>query len=100
MNTVRKVLVGLALVALIFAAAAIFKKDSYVGFFYPDAGNLTVDIQSKTTFETLDECRAWAKVQVMENIRTIAVSQKYDYECGKNCRLSGDKPYVCEETLK
>jgi hypothetical protein len=80
---------------------SIFKKDEYIGFFYPDSNNLFYDIQSDQVFEDLDSCRTWVQVQTLENATEILSNNyKPDYECGKNCDISGGKPYVCEETLK
>jgi len=74
-----------------------FKKDTYIGFYYPDASNLTNNIQSNSTFNSLEACRVWIDKQILiYNLDDL----NYDYECGKNCDLSGGKPYICEETLE
>ncbi len=72
-------------------------KDIYVGLYYPDAGNLTEDIKSNSIFNSLEDCRGWIDKQILiHNPNGL----NYDYECGKNCDLSGGKPYICEETVK
>lgn len=68
-----------------------------MGFFYPDVNDLTNDIQSSSTFNSLEACRDW----VDEQAHTYNLGEtEYDYECGKNCDLPGGKSYVCEETLE
>jgi hypothetical protein len=89
----------IAIVLLVWGATTLFKKDSYIGFYYPDASNLFNDIQSDSSFNSLDECRTWANEQ--KSIHNPDGSNQDDYECGKNCNLqNGQKPYVCEETLE
>lgn len=73
------------------------KGDTYIGFYYPDKTNLTMDIQSPITFDSLDDCRDWVDQQIM---KYNPEGTNFDYECGKNCDLSGMKPYICEETLR
>lgn len=85
------------LIAIVWGASILFKKDTYIGFYYPDANDLTNDIQSDGTFESLDACRDWVNKQVSMRNQD---NSNYDYECGKNCDISGGKPYVCEETLE
>lgn len=95
-----------ALTAAILAIAVWFaydqlKPDVYVGFFYPDANNLLIDVMSDGQFSSMDECRAWVNVMALERQSEIAAHGiGYDYECGKNCDLSGGKPFICEETLR
>lgn len=73
------------------------QKDEYLGFYYPDANNLSEDISSVATFDSLELCRDWVdeQISIFNPDRT-----GYDYECGKNCDISGGKPYICEETLE
>src|SRR5215216_3938911 len=97
MRIVKILLLIVIIVAAIWAFGAVFKKSTYVGFYYPDANNLFNDIQSETSFDSLDACRDWVDEQVSIYNPT---GSGYDYECGKNCDLSGGKPYVCEETLE
>ena len=96
MRKYKKVIVLILIVAGVVFLFNLFKKDQYIGFYYPDAGNLINDIQSPTTFDSIDVCRNW--------IYSVANDRKdgnYDYECGKNCKLqNGQKPYICEETLE
>ncbi len=91
----KKIFILILILLFAFVVFNIFKKDKFIGFYYPDINNLTNDIQSPTVFDSLDSCRNW--------VYSIAGSRKdenYDYECGKNCKLqNGQKPYVCEETL-
>lgn len=74
-----------------------FNKDTYVGFYYPNASNLTNNIQSKISYDSLDACREWVNEQISIYNPT---DSNYDYECGKNCDVSGSEPYICEETLE
>lgn len=92
------ILLGL-LVVIILGASTLLKKDSYTGFYYPAANDLTNDIQSLSSFETLEACRDWADAQT--SIYNPDRANLDDYECGKNCKLQdGQKPYICEETLQ
>jgi hypothetical protein len=84
-------------IILFWVTSTYLKKDEYTGFYYPDAGNLTYDIESSGTFDSLEACRDWVDEQV--TIYNLDDSS-YDYECGKNCDLSNGKPYICEETLE
>ncbi len=101
MTKVQKISVSLSLLLLGSALYLIFKPDVYIGFFYPDSNNLTFDITSEETFTSIYECRAWAELMALDNATLILENGfNSDYECGKNCDLSGGKPYVCEETLQ
>jgi hypothetical protein len=73
------------------------QKDEYLGFYYPDANNLSEDISSVVTFDSLESCRDWVNEQVSI---FNPDGTGYDYECGRNCDTSSGKPYVCEETLQ
>lgn len=97
MNIWKFILSIIIFAIVVWGIVSIFKKDAYVGFYYPDANNLINDIQSKTTFNSLDDCRDWVNEQVSIHNQN---NSNYDYECGKNCDLSGGKPYICEETLE
>jgi hypothetical protein len=81
----------------VWGVSLLLKSDEYVGFYYPDASNLSDDVQSPGTFSSLELCRNWIDEQIS---RYNENGTGYDYECGKNCDLSGGKPYVCEETLE
>ena len=91
------ILIIILVVGVIWGLGILFKKDTYVGFYYPDANNLTNDIQSNAAFDSLEACRNWIDEQVLIYNPN---NSNYDYECGKNCNLSGGKPYICEETLE
>lgn len=91
------VLIVILTAVIILGLSTFFKKDTYIGFYYPDANNLMNDIQSEETFDSLDACRNWVDEQVSIYNQN---DSNYDYECGKNCNISGDKPYTCEETLE
>lgn len=89
------ILVIAIVIGIIWVFYSFSNEDEYTGFFYPMAGNLIEDVQSETNFVSLDECRVWASNQALKyNV------EDFDYECGKNCKLEGEKPYVCEETLE
>lgn len=93
----KKVL-GITLVVIIaLSIYSLVKGDEYLGFYYPDANNLSEDISSIVTFDSLESCRDWVNEQVSI---FNPDGTGYDYECGKNCDTSSGKPYVCEETLQ
>jgi len=93
------VLIIIVAVAIIWGLSALLKKDTYTGFYYPDASNLFNDIQSDNSFDSLDACRNWVNEQ--KSIYNPGNTNYDDYECGKNCDLqNGQKPYICEETLE
>lgn len=90
-------IVILFIIIIAYGINLVFKKDVFIGFYYPDKDNLIKDIQSEDTFDTLEACRDWVDEQVsIHNPSGIG----YDYECGKNCDTSGGKSYICEETLE
>jgi len=93
----KTILIIVVALIIVWVAGNIVRGDTYVGFYYPDANNLTNDIQSSETFNSLESCRDWIDEQVSTHNPD---GTGYDYECGKNCDLSGGKPYVCEETLE
>lgn len=73
------------------------KADTWQGFYYPNAGDLTTDIPSPI-YKTLDECRDWADGMVDKYNPN---GEGYDYECGKNCKVKdGLTVLVCEETVR
>lgn len=93
------VLIIIVAVAIIWGLGTLLKKDTYIGFYYPDASNLFNDIQSGNSFDSLDACRNWVSKQ--KSIHNPNGTNSDDYECGKNCDLqNGQKPYICEETLE
>lgn len=86
-------------IVIIWGLYSFLKKDAYIGFYYPDANNLSNDIQSGGSFGSLDECRNWINKQ--KSTYNPDGTKLDDYECGENCNLqNGQKPYVCEETLE
>lgn len=87
----------LVVIIVIWVIYSFVQKDEYLGFYYPDANNLSEDISSVVTFDSLELCRDWVDEQVSI---FNPDGTGYDYECGKNCDTSGGKPYVCEETLQ
>lgn len=96
-NIVILIVVGV----VIYAGYSLLKPDVYVGFFYPNAANLTIDVMSNETFESVSDCRIWVETMALEYVEDVLSHDNgYDYECGKNCDLSGGKPYICEETLR
>lgn len=89
-----------------------FKPSKYIGFYYPNAGDLMTYKQS-FELDSLEQCRDW-----VDDISGGRTDTGFDYECGNNCKLSEDykylqehdpqkisqynlKPtYVCDETLE
>ncbi len=96
-NKKNIILIIILIVAVVWIGNMFLKKDTYIGFYYPSASNLMNDIQSGGSFDSLDGCRNWIDEQVFIYNQN---NSNYDYECGKNCDLSGGKPYTCEETLQ
>jgi len=84
-------------ILIVWGVYSFINADKYIGFYYPDKNNLSEDISSIVTFDSLDSCRDWVDEQVSI---FNPDGNGYDYECGKNCDSSGGKPYVCDETLK
>ena len=93
-----KNIVGIVVViALVWGILSFLRDDDYIGFYYPNASDLTNDVQSPEAFGSLEMCRDWVDEQVSIH---NADGSDYDYECAKNCDLSGGKSYICEETLE
>ena len=84
-----------AVITFVFAAAGVgCADDVWLGFVYPDRGNLFVHV-SIGAYSSLEDCRAAAKAYM----RGTGVDGSGDYECGKNCRRSEySELQVCEET--
>lgn len=59
-----------------------FKPDTYTGYFYKNPDNMDI-VNKQSGFNSLDACRGWVNNQ----IRTDNDGY-YDYECGKNCRIT------------
>jgi hypothetical protein len=111
-GNIVKVAVGIFI--LHFLWTKVLFPSKWLGFYYPDAGNLMKSIQSSQEFKTLDECRNWAEEMADSQGRT---DTNWDYECGKGCKLASDykdlsenhpemireynltPSYVCDETL-
>lgn len=75
----------------------VFKKDRWIGFYYPDYNNL-INYTHSPELKSLEECRLWVENQV--SIYNSS-GEGYDYECGKNCDYeSGSDLYICEETVE
>lgn len=93
----KNFLAVLVIAVTVWGIYSLVQGDEYLGFYYPDANNLSEDISSITTFDSLELCRDWVDEQVSI---FNPDGTGYDYECGKNCDTSEGKPYVCEETLR
>ncbi len=93
----KNLIIVVVIILVSWVGRSLLTGDDYVGFYYPDANNLLSDIQSPNTFDSLELCRDWIDGQIS---KYNSDGTGYDYECGKNCDLSGGKPYVCEETLE
>jgi len=67
----------------------------FIGFYYPDAGNL-FDYKQSPELTSLEQCREW-----VDDVKNGRTDNDFDYECGKCCKLSdGGGIYVCDETLE
>lgn len=79
--TQHPIVSGLIVIVIVWLISSFFKKDAYIGFYYPDASNLMNDIQSGETFNSLDACRNWiSKQKSIYNPNDVNYD---DYECGK-----------------
>ena len=97
MKVKNSAILVVVIILLIGAYLVLFGKETWLGFYYPNSGNLYKYIQS-SNFDSLDECRSWVNSQV-----TIynPSGSGYDYECGKNCKFDKNAEiYVCKETVK
>lgn len=83
----RNIIIFLALSCLFLGAC---KKESWLGFFYPNKNDLTID-REIGSFSSLEDCRRAARA-------LIEVNSNADYECGLNCDTAKGKPYICEKT--
>jgi hypothetical protein len=92
MGNILKVLLFIGAVYYLWT---VLKPDKYIGFYYPDAGDLLTHIQSHE-LESLEECREW-----VDDVSDGRTDDGFDYECGMNCKLSQTGGiYICEETLE
>jgi len=93
----KKILGTALIVIIVWLIYLLVETDEYLGFYYPDSNNLSEEISSIVTFDSLESCRSWVDEQVsVFNLDGTG----YDYECGKNCDTTRGKPYICEETLQ
>lgn len=69
---------------------------TWLGFYYPEEGD-TFNYIKSSKFRSLEECRDWVNEMITSHNPS---GYGYDYECGKNCKLSdsGIDIYHCEET--
>lgn len=89
--------VGLAILifTLFWIWNNIISPPKFIGFYYPNIGDLSTYKQSPE-LDSLEQCREWVGDMVGER-----TDNSYDYECGKNCKLSKSLLiYVCDETLE
>ncbi|MDD4136231.1 MAG: hypothetical protein PHN66_04145 [Candidatus Shapirobacteria bacterium] len=109
----KKIIFSLIFLSTLFLFGCSLNQ-KWLGFYYPDAGNLLISVQSSNEFNYLEECRNWANNMAYSQNRT---DLNWDYECGKNCRLDKDyknlqkyspekikefnlsPSYICDETL-
>ena len=92
----------LSLYVLIFlftvsSAYALFHKEKWDGWVYPNADDLTNYVLAGKDFKSLEDCRD-ACLRIISN----AGYQNADYECGLNCkpRSPGADVFVCKKTLR
>lgn len=73
-------------------------QDTWTGFYYPDESNLIKYIKSPE-YKNVDECREWVNFMIGKYNPN---GYGYDYECGKNCKLSdsGIDIYHCKESVE
>lgn len=84
----------IAVIAIYWVWNNIISPPKWIGFYYPDAGNLYSYKQSDE-FGSLTECREW-----VDDISGGRTDTGFDYECGKNCKLSQTGGiYICDETV-
>lgn len=70
--------------------------DTWTGFFYADANDLTKFI-TEAPFDTSEECLEWIDSQAVQVTRG-----DYHWKCGKNCEKAAvleGLPF-CEETIQ
>lgn len=60
-----------------------FRAPVYTGYFYPQPYNYD-NVVKQSGLVSLDACRSWVNTQVARDS-----DGEYDYECGKDCKLSG-----------
>lgn len=93
----KKILAIIVAVVIIIAAFNFFKKDSYLGFYYPN-GCLTCqeDYIFSPKFNDRASCLFWAT-----SLKQQRNNPNDTFECGKNCKTPDTKDgfYVCKETF-
>lgn len=105
-----KIVIGIFIIHFLWTK--IFFPPRWLGFYYPDAGDLTQSLKSPQEYKTLEECRVWVK-----NMTQGRTDNNWDYECGSNCKIDKDysdlsknspemikkynltPSYICNETL-
>lgn len=87
----------LLVLGMAFALGACGTSESWEGFAYPNRNDLTKH-KSLGAFQSLEDCRNAARAALAE----LGVSDRGDYECGKNCEFNPDMGdiRVCEETSR
>lgn len=93
----KKIIPLIIVIILIIAVYNFFKKDTWLGFYYPD-GCLTCQENYifSPTFKDRASCLSWAT-----NLRQQRNNPNDLFECGKNCEAPDTKNglYTCEETV-
>ncbi len=93
----KKILAIAVVIILIIVAYNYFKKDTWLGFYYPN-GCLTCqeDYIYSQTFNDRASCLSWAT-----NLKQERDNPNDTFECGKNCKAPDTKNglYVCKETF-
>ncbi|MFY9484296.1 MAG: hypothetical protein WAP74_01585 [Patescibacteria group bacterium] len=90
---VALIILGLGLIWFLFFRGH-DKWYKWLGFYYPNAGDL-LNYKQSSELNSLEECREW--VDVISGGRT---DTGFDYECGKNCKLTDDYKYLLKNDPK
>ena len=93
----KNVLSVVGIIILIVIAYNFFKKDTWLGFYYPN-GCLSCqdDYIYSPTFDERADCLSWATTKKQQR-----GNPSDTFECGKNCKTPDTKEglYVCDETV-
>ena len=93
----KKIITIAIAIVVIIVAYNFFKKDSYLGFYYPN-GCLTCqeDYIFSPKFNDRASCLSWATT-----LKQQRNNPSDTFECGKNCKAPDTKDgfYVCKETF-
>jgi hypothetical protein len=82
-------------VIIISASYFIFKKDKWLGFYYPDGClGCSEDYIYSPEFKTKEQCFDWA-----HTLKKARNNSNDLFECGKNCKLQNSGMYICKETV-